>query len=206
MIAIEKYLPVLCDPVSRQSLELCNDEAGTPYLLCNAAGLRYDFVGDFPDLRPNAGISVTKVNSDEALQGRLAEKHQEVMQHYHDKPCNNYLALDNLPLGHWLRDPQYRAWFDEVDFAVEVGSGKGAIARVFKEYRQVRLFCIDLAYGSLKQTRFEPLVADGALGSNLRLPLRDGVADLVVSHGVIHHTPDPIGSFSELARVLKPGG
>jgi SAM-dependent methyltransferase len=50
------------------------------------------------------------------------------------------------------------------------------------------------------------LEADGALGSNLRLPLRDGVADLVVSYGVIHHTPDPIKSFCELARILKPGG
>ena len=54
--------------------------------------------------------------------------------------------------------------------------------------------------------REAPLSADGALGSNLRLPLASNVADLVVSYGVTHHTPDPLRCFMELTRVLKPGG
>jgi len=43
-------------------------------------------------------------------------------------------------------------------------------------------------------------------GDNLRLPFRSGCADLVISNGVIHHTPDPRAAFGELARVLRPGG
>lgn len=38
------------------------------------------------------------------------------------------------------------------------------------------------------------------------LPFADDVFDLVVSLGVLHHTPDPRRAFSSLPRVLKPGG
>lgn len=39
-----------------------------------------------------------------------------------------------------------------------------------------------------------------------RLPLRDAVADTVVSSDVLEHLPDPATVFSEVARVLTPGG
>ena len=205
MVDIKKYLPILCDPVSHYPLEL-EMYQDNPSLVCRETGLRYLFMGDFPDLRPDAGIRVDGDHANEVFSTHLAEKHREVMQHYHDKPCHNYLDLDNVPLGAWLRDPKYLPWFEEINLAVEVGAGKGAIATQFKEYRAITPFCIDLAYGSLRYVRFPPLEADGVLGSNLRLPLRDAVADMVISHGVIHHTPDPIQCFRELVRILKPGG
>lgn len=46
-----------------------------------------------------------------------------------------------------------------------------------------------------------------AVRSNLeRLPFKDGTIDVVVSMSVVEHLTDPIGSFTELARVLKPKG
>src|SRR5206468_10198467 len=42
--------------------------------------------------------------------------------------------------------------------------------------------------------------------NNLSLPLRLEVADLVISTGVIHHTPDPIRALLEDCRVLKKSG
>jgi SAM-dependent methyltransferase len=39
-----------------------------------------------------------------------------------------------------------------------------------------------------------------------RLPFADGVFDLVISLGVLHHTPDPRRAFAQLPRVLRPGG
>ena len=39
-----------------------------------------------------------------------------------------------------------------------------------------------------------------------RLPIPDGIFDLVYSYGVLHHTPDTPRAFREAARVLKPGG
>jgi SAM-dependent methyltransferase len=38
------------------------------------------------------------------------------------------------------------------------------------------------------------------------LPFADEVFDLVMSLGVLHHTPDPRRAFAGLPRVLKPGG
>jgi SAM-dependent methyltransferase len=38
------------------------------------------------------------------------------------------------------------------------------------------------------------------------LPFRDNYADIVVSRGSFHFWADPKTAFSEIARVLKPGG
>jgi SAM-dependent methyltransferase len=199
-VPVEQYLDKLRDPIDRHPLQLTNDGR----LEGTGSGAIYDFVGPFPDLRPGHG---TRPDGSAVLvSGVPPLPHREVLDHYDDKPCNNYLALDNVPLGRYLCDPAYDHLFENVEFMVEVGSGKGAIARAFQTHRNLVPFCIDLAYGSLRHVRQAPLFADGALGSNLRLPLADNVADLVVSYGVIHHTPDPLRCFMELSRVLKPGG
>lgn len=199
-VDVARYLDKLRDPIDRGQLVLRSDGR----LEGTGTHAIYEFVGAFPDLRPGHGIAPDGKPVEAANVPKLP--HAEVLDHYDDKPCQNYMDLDNVPLGHYLRDSKYDSFFQNVDFMVEVGSGKGAIARVFKQYRHLTPFCIDLAFGSLRHVREEPIFADGALGSNLRLPLADDVADLVVSYGVIHHTPDPLRCFSELARVLKPGG
>jgi SAM-dependent methyltransferase len=43
-------------------------------------------------------------------------------------------------------------------------------------------------------------------GDSLALPFRNGCADLVISNGVIHHTPDARQAFHGLARMVRPGG
>jgi SAM-dependent methyltransferase len=46
-----------------------------------------------------------------------------------------------------------------------------------------------------------------AVRSNLEnLPFKEGTFDVVVSMSVVEHLTDPVGSFTELARVLKPKG
>ncbi len=43
-------------------------------------------------------------------------------------------------------------------------------------------------------------------GDNQELPLGNGIAGLTISEGVIHHTPMPFKSFSELVRITASGG
>jgi arsenite methyltransferase len=38
------------------------------------------------------------------------------------------------------------------------------------------------------------------------LPVADGWAELVISNGVLNLVPDKLAAYSEIARVLKPGG
>jgi SAM-dependent methyltransferase len=199
-VDVARYLEKLRDPVDLGALQLRSDGR----LEGLASGAIYDFVGPFPDLRPGHGLRSD--GSPVQVPNLPLLPHREVLDHYDDKPCKNYLALDNVPLGRYLRDRGYEPFFEGVNFMVEVGSGKGAVARAFREYRGLVPFCVDLAYGSLRHVREAPLKADGMLASNLRLPFADGVADLVVSYGVIHHTPDPLRCFMELSRILKPGG
>lgn len=65
---------------------------------------------------------------------------------------------------------------------------------------------------SLKAAGFETTSIDlnpppGATkGSVLDLPLERSSFDLVISTGVLHHTPDPPKGMTEVARVLKRGG
>lgn len=200
-IDVSRYIDILRDPADFGALVL----AGDGRLRGSTSGLTYDFVGPFPDLRPGHGAPAPGTAAPD-IPGFPRGSHARVLDHYDDKPCNNYMALDNVPLGRYLRDAKYEPFFRDVKLAVEVGCGKGAIARALKEHRGITPFCVDLAYGSMRHVRNDPIRADGVLGSNLRLPLRDGVADLVISYGVIHHTPDPLRCFMELSRILKPGG
>lgn len=42
--------------------------------------------------------------------------------------------------------------------------------------------------------------------ANGRIPVDDASVDLVVTEWVVEHLPDPLQSFSEIRRILKPGG
>lgn len=42
--------------------------------------------------------------------------------------------------------------------------------------------------------------------SHLVLPVQDKICDVVSSHGVIHHIPEPAPILKEFFRVLRPGG
>lgn len=91
------------------------------------------------------------------------------------------------------------------DLVMDVGCGASRVARLVQRSSKSRMVGVDLSLGSLRESLPSepgPLVN----GDNLRLPFRDGCADLVVSNGVIHHTPDARASFMELARVTRPGG
>ena len=50
------------------------------------------------------------------------------------------------------------------------------------------------------------ITADIKVGNAEALEFTDATFDLVVSSGVLHHTPDVMRAFKECFRVLKPGG
>jgi len=48
--------------------------------------------------------------------------------------------------------------------------------------------------------------ADFRLGALEHLPVADASADAALAHMVLHHLADPSEAFSEVLRVLRPGG
>jgi len=88
---------------------------------------------------------------------------------------------------------------------LDIGSGSCRVARMVRESKQLQVISLDLSLATLRRATSHnsaPMVN----GDNMHLPFRSNCADLVLSNGVIHHTPDPRASFNELARVTKPGG
>jgi SAM-dependent methyltransferase len=93
---------------------------------------------------------------------------------------------------------------------LEIGVGMGADHVEWARARPRTLTGVDLTERAIRftQARF----AGAGLVSNLKvadaenLPFDDASFDLVFSWGVLHHSPDTARAFSEVARVLRPGG
>ncbi len=84
---------------------------------------------------------------------------------------------------------------------VDVGCGGGLLAPHVGGYRHVGIDVSDSALRVARTHGVTPVRADAA-----RLPLRDGVADVVVAGEVFEHVTDLDAVVAEIARVLRPGG
>ena len=92
----------------------------------------------------------------------------------------------------------------ERSLVLDIGCGPGRVLG-FLARRGVRCIGLDrsrVSVGLAVERCHRPAV----VGDNLKLPFADGIADVVISDGVIHHTGNPQGAFLENCRVLKPGG
>jgi 2-polyprenyl-3-methyl-5-hydroxy-6-metoxy-1,4-benzoquinol methylase len=140
---------------------------------------------------------------------------EEVRRFYARTPFPNYPPRDSLQA---LRARAGRSDFVRVlDQAIagdarvlDVGCGTGQMSLYLA--RADRLVVgADLAHPSL---RLAAAAADrfGLSGvqfveTDLHRPgLREGAFDVVVSLGVLHHTPDPRRSFAKLTGLARPGG
>lgn len=92
---------------------------------------------------------------------------------------------------------------------VDLGSGTGyASAPLRQSYPQAALISLDLAEGMLHYARQNRAVTpDLSLCADAEaLPLADASVDLIFSSLAIQWCERPVRLFTEVARVLKPGG
>ncbi len=92
---------------------------------------------------------------------------------------------------------------------LEIGLGNGVDGTMWAK-SGAHYTGVDLTPAAVEATRrhFEVLGLPGEFkeGNAQSLQFEDGTFDIVYSHGVLHHTPEPEKAFAEVARVLKPGG
>jgi len=90
---------------------------------------------------------------------------------------------------------------------LDAGCGHGALTWQIAEKGAESVYGVDLK-PTPKEIKF--VGKEGVIkfiqSSILGLPFEDDFFDFIVSTGVLHHTFDTEKAFSELVRVLKPGG
>jgi len=93
---------------------------------------------------------------------------------------------------------------DSESLVLDIGCGPGRVLG-FLARRGIRCVGLDRSRVSVGLA-VERYGRPGVVADNLHLPLATGIADVVISDGVIHHTEDPHMALTENCRVLKPGG
>ncbi len=136
------------------------------------------------------------------------ELQQQTKAHYEDYPFDFLTEEDERNIEQLQPLPFFR-FAENYLFpgtnAAEIGCGGGR-GSMFMDKRGVHLLSLDISPTAIRLARRRAPNSQFVQATNLQLPLPDEAFDVVVSDGVIHHTPDAYQSFCENARVLKQGG
>ena len=158
---------------------------------CNSCKTIFPIIEGIPVLLPSEDV-IKKTKED-------WERHNKAIEHYDKIPLHHFWDAEGSPIAKYLK----QGILSKEKETIEVGSGVGTIAKYLLDNASIRTKCIDIALGSLKYVK--KLNLPILLSTNFNLPLKDNVADTVISYGVIHHTPNPVLCMKELSRILKPG-
>jgi SAM-dependent methyltransferase len=127
---------------------------------------------------------------------------------------------DNFEQSQWQKfsDDHFLAWSpipgmdvlfrDKV--VLDAGCGSGRACRSMLLQGAKKVFAIDMGEGCIRNTTTRNANfgdrLEAKLASVTDIPFPDNTFDVVHCDGVLHHTTAPRKGFSELVRVLKPGG
>jgi SAM-dependent methyltransferase len=88
---------------------------------------------------------------------------------------------------------------------IDLGCGEGRLGRILSQ-TGYRVIGFDTAFPLVHAAAVHPQGHPAAVADAARLPVRAGVADLVVAFMCLHDLDDLPGAVREAARVLAPGG
>ena len=195
----EMILPCLKVPGGSDDTDL---ELGEDCLRCRETGEEFPFIDSVPSLfKPTEGDGQS-----------VSER---VRSFYEENPFPNYEGMEDF--GELVNKGKKNAFsvglLDAIGFnkrILECGCGTGQLSH-FLQLNNNHVLGIDMSLSSLglavdHKMRNQLARSSFAQMNIFDLAIKDNSFDVVISHGVLHHTFDPRRAFSHIARKLKPGG
>jgi SAM-dependent methyltransferase len=134
---------------------------------------------------------------------------------YEETPFPNYEGLDDY--GELVNKGSKNFFTAELLKAIgynklilECGCGTGQMAH-YLQLNNNHVLGVDMSLSSLRlaiqHKLYNQLVRSNFCQMNIfNLAIKDNSFDVVISHGVLHHTYDARKAFGEIVKKLKPGG
>lgn len=122
--------------------------------------------------------------------------------------ASRYLHFTPRLIDQWLEEIDLPPDFFKGKLVLDAGCGSGRWTYAMA-LLGARVVAIDLTEAGAEITHQATAHMDNVavLQANLfQLPFRPGSFELVVSWGVLHHTPDTKKAFARIAPLVKPGG
>ena len=140
---------------------------------------------------------------------------RRVKSFYEENPFPNYEGLEEFGelVGKGSKNPFSANLLKAIGYnktVLECGCGTGQLTH-FLQINNNHLLGVDMSLGSLRlaveHKRLNALPRSAFAQMNIfDLAVKDDSFDVVIAHGVLHHTFDAASAFSAIARKVKPGG
>ena len=171
-------------------------------LRCGETGKTFPFIEGVPSLYT-------------PMEGEGGDVTKRVKSFYEENPFPNYDGLEDF--GELVSKGSQNSFSAGLLKAIgynktvlECGCGTGQLSH-FLQLNNNHVLGVDMSVGSLQlaveHKRRNGLFRSGFAQMNIfDLAVKDGSFDVVITHGVLHHTFDARRAFAAVVRKVKPGG
>lgn len=140
---------------------------------------------------------------------------REVSSHGYESIINEYVYIDTKQVEKTFKLIP-NTWDLIKGIGIDLGGGVGCISSTLAKKDQVeKIYCVELVEEAVNLCH--PIVKNKILGKKAnkvqsvigdfdQLELPDNSLDFAVSWDSMHHSKDPVKTFEECKRVLKPNG
>jgi 2-polyprenyl-3-methyl-5-hydroxy-6-metoxy-1,4-benzoquinol methylase len=194
-----RLLDCLKAPGGEDRDSLIQDEAGLRSESTDEAFPHFEGIPSLYAPSPNEGLDVT----------------DRVKSFYEENPFPSYEGVEEF--GELVNKGMQNRFSAELLEAVgfnklvlECGCGTGQLSH-FLQLNNNNVLGVDMSLASLRlaiehKTRNQLTRSAFAQMNIFNLALKDNSFDVVISHGVLHHTFDARRAFAQIVRKVKPGG